>query len=74
MHRASQTHPYFVRLFVDVDPAGNPIGTGGIHMARGEQLGTLWFETPPPFDTLPEVWQDAVRSYCALMGSQLELF
>lgn len=73
MDRASQTHPYFTRLFLDVDPAGNPIGRGAIAYERDGEKATLWFHVPAPFDNLNEAWADLVVEFTDTIGEQQEL-
>jgi len=74
MNRASQTHPHFTRLFLDLDPAGNPIGRGAVAFENGKETATLWFRVPGPFDHIREVWWDLVDDWEDAGLVQLELF
>jgi hypothetical protein len=74
MKRASQTHPFFTRLFLDLDPAGNPIGRGAIAYENGTETATLWFTVPGPFDSILDAWSELVTEWAESVGEQLELF
>lgn len=73
-HPAADGHPYVARLFVDLDPAGNPIGRGVVVFRRGVEDGTLWFEVPDPFDTIGDAFADLLTEYVDTIGTQQTLF
>ena len=72
-HPTSEIHPYTIRLFVDVDPAGNPIGKGAMEYRRGQENATLWFAVPDPFDNLQECVDALIGEYHMLLGTQPRL-
>jgi len=69
-HPTAQTYPYTIRLFVDVDPAGNPVGTGCVLFEGGKETSTIWFTPPGPFDSLADAWTDLVCDYVDELGTQ----
>lgn len=73
-HPAATTHPWIVRLFVDVDPAGNPISRGGVLFEGGTEKATLWFGHPDPFDSLSDAWADLITAYADHIGTQPTLW
>ena len=73
-HGAAGTHPYWIRLCVDVDPAGNPIGRCAVLFENGRETATLWFTAPDPFDSLSDAWADLMTQYVDHLGTQLPLF
>lgn len=73
-HPASQVHPFTIRLFVDVDPAGNPVGFGAVQYVRGKEMATILFGTPGPFDTLSEAMTYLADQHAALIGTMRTLF
>jgi len=73
-HPASLTHPWTIRLFVDLDPAGNPIGKGAVLFERGAEHSTLWFAVPEPFDSVADAMADLVTDHANYLGEQPTLF
>lgn len=73
-HPTADVHPWTIRLFVDVDPAGNPIGKGGVLFEQGQERATLWFEPPGPFDSLADAFADLTVAYVDYIGLQQTLF
>jgi len=68
------THPYWLRLAVDIDPTGHPLGFHCTLFQDGKDAGTMFLAFPGPFDTLEEACQALVMSYGLLVGRQLDLF
>lgn len=74
MTRSSDTHPYFIRLAVDLDPNGNPIGGHATLYQGGKDEGALFILFPDPFDSAADAWAEVLTTYSDLIGQQLELF
>lgn len=68
------THPWTLRLSVDVDPAGNPIGRHITLFEGGVEKSTIEVQFPDPFDSLSDAWADLVTNYVNFMGLQPTLF
>lgn len=71
---AGTTHPYVLRLSVDVDPAGNPIHRHVTLFENGQDKGTVFLRPAEPFDSLVDAWSDLVADYTDYLGSQPTLF
>lgn len=74
LHPTAKTYPYVTRLFLDVEPSGNPIARGAVLYRRGTEQGTLWFEAPEPFDSLADAWADLLTDFLNYIGEQGVLF
>lgn len=66
--------PYFIRLSVDVDPNGNPVGRHATLFREGQDRGCLFFTTPDPFDSVWEAFSDLLTDYSNHYGQQAPLF
>jgi hypothetical protein len=73
-HPAAQTHPWFLRLQVDVDPAGNPIGRSVVHFEGGREVATIHLSFPDPFDSISDAFADLLTTYVDFIGEQPTLF
>lgn len=68
------TFPWFIRLSVDVDPAGNPIGRHITLYQDGKDSGTIGLSFPHPFDSVADAFADLVTDYTDYIGTQPTLF
>lgn len=68
------THPYFVRLAVDLDPAGNPIGASVTQHHHSSGTTAIEHYTPGPFDSPSDVWVELQCRYLSLVGVQHRLW
>lgn len=74
METAARTHPYTVRLTVDVDPAGNPIGWSVTQRRADDTPMAISTGTPGPFDTPTEAFEEALRTFTGVVGVLHTLF
>lgn len=74
MNDPSAVYPYTIRLSVDVDPSGHPIGMSAVQYVRGAEEATLWVAFPGPFDSLAEAFGELAGDYRHYLGRQLTLF
>jgi hypothetical protein len=68
------THPWYLRLSVDVDPAGNPIGRHVTLFENAKEVGTITLAFPDPFDSVNDAWADLLTDYTNYIGEQPTLF
>lgn len=73
-HPTAGTYPYFVRLAVDLDPAGNPIGCSLAEHRDGQTEAPIIFFAPEPFCDVREAFSDLLTEYVDCIGVQLPLF
>ncbi len=67
------TSQNFIRICVDVDLQGHPVGTSYVVYADGQRISIVVLPCPGPFDTAAEITLDTIAEVQRIFGFHLTM-